>query len=115
MTEQIITKELDEQLMTMEDALVACFGDFEEAEDGYLKVTCCGEVKYGSGLFGSDIAQCTKCGRAIVNILSPHVSPLLIERNRAQTSMPSEEFMEAAGDRIWMVYPPKEQQNDEVS
>lgn len=108
MTKQIITKELDEQLMTIEDALTACFGKFEETEDGHLKVTCCGEVRYGSGLFGSDIARCTRCGRAIINVLSPHVSPLLVERDKAQTSMPSEEFVEAIGDRMWIVYPPKE-------
>lgn len=104
----MIPKELSDQLMTVEDALTACFGGFEKTEDGYLKATCCGEIKYGSGLFGPDIAECTKCGRAIINVLSPHVSPVLVERNKSQTSMPSEDFVKAVGNRMWMVVIPKE-------
>lgn len=115
MTRQITTEELAEQLMTVEDALNACFGNFEETENGYLKTTCCGEVKYGSGLFGPDIAKCTKCGRAIINVLSPHVSPFLVERDKAQTSMPGEKFIEAVGDRMWLVCLPKEESDNETS
>lgn len=100
-----IPRGLDEMLMTVEDALTACFGGFTTEEDGYLRTTCCGEVRYGVGLFGPDIAECTKCGRAIINVLSPHASPLLLEGSSAY--FPSSELIEAIGDRLWLVCLPK--------
>jgi len=99
--------ELDARLMTLENALTACFGGFERGNDGYLTVACCGEVSYGSGLMGSDIVECTKCGRSIINVLSPHVSPLL--QDGSATHFPTDEFIEAVEDRQWVVMLPKEE------
>ena len=40
----------------------------EVIEDGdYLKATCCGSgVRYYSGIFGSDMAQCQSCGASML-------------------------------------------------
>ena len=100
----IIPKEIDEKLRTLEEALTECFGGFRIGESGAMFVDCCGEVTYGSGIMGSDIVQCHKCRRAAIMILSPHVSPLLI--NGSTTSAPTQEFMDAVGERCWMVSPP---------
>jgi hypothetical protein len=97
-----IPEELNSKLLTIEDALTECFGGFNVAEDGLITVQCCGEINYGYGIMGCDIIQCKKCKRAVINILSPHVSPLLIRGST--TSIPTDEFMEAVGDRNWMVF-----------
>ena len=97
-------------LMSLEDALIACFGEIASGDgenEGY-KVECCGKVTYGSGIIGSDVAQCQGCGRKIVNVLSPHTSPLLIDWDRNVTGIPSEEMMAALWDTPWMVILPEE-------
>ena len=95
-------------LMSLEDALVACFGSVAsgDGEDEGYKVMCCGtdDVRYGSGIMGSDIAQCRKCGRKIVNVLSPHVSPILIKGST--TAAPPEEMIEALFETPWLVIIP---------
>lgn len=110
--EEIIDKY---NLMTLENALVACFGSIDSGDgeaNGY-KVSCCGNVTYGSGLFGSDIAQCEKCGRRIVNVLSPHTSPFLIDWDSHTTSIPADEALAALWETPWMVIMPDKEDTDE--
>ena len=95
-----LPEEIDRELMTLEDALTKCFGGFEDRY-GSLFVKCCGDVKYGSGVMGSDSARCEKCGKGIVMVLSPHVSPLLLRSG--YTHSPSDQLIEAVGDRKWML------------
>ena len=102
-----IPDELNERLRTLKDALAECFGEYSTGDNGALFVECCGKVTYGSGIMGTDIAQCEKCKRAVVNILSPHVSPLLIQGS--VTHAPPDDFIKAIGVRCWVVYQPEEQ------
>jgi len=100
-----LPKELTDQLYTVEDALTQCFGGYRRGPDGDLFVDCCGKVTYGSGIMGPDIAECQACHRAVVNVLSPHVSPLLIRDSTV--CLPSDEFIDAVGIKCWMACPPK--------
>lgn len=101
-----IPKELDERLFKIEDALTKCFGGYRVGENDNIFVDCCGEVTYGCGIIGSDIVRCHGCGRKVINVLSPHVSPLLI--NGSTTSIPSQEMLDAIGERCWIVIIPGE-------
>lgn len=92
-----------EGLMEIREALVACFGGYQEGEDGTVTVECCGEIRYGSGIIGTDLVECLGCGKRIINVLSPHVSPYLIDWSSHCTHFPSEEFVEEVGDRQWMM------------
>ena len=92
----------DIPLKTLEDALTTCFGGFKD--DGeYITVECCGEINYGSGIMGTDIVTCKGCGKEIRNVLSPHVSPLLINPTMHTTAIPTVEFFNEVGDKCWIV------------
>ena len=103
--------ELTDKLKTMEAALTECFGGYTDT-DGWLTVECCGPVTYGSGCIGSDIVRCKACGRSVINVLSPHVSPLLIRGST--TSLPSDELVEAIGERCWLVVLPDKTGGNDV-
>lgn len=95
-------------LLSLEDALIKCFGEIasgDGVDEGY-KVECCGEVRYGSGIMGTDIAKCQNCGRAIINVLSPHVSPILIKGST--TAVPPDDMIDALFDTPWLVRIPEE-------
>jgi len=94
---------IDENCFTVEDALHKAFE--KVWEDGeYLKAECCGKgIRYWSGLLGPDMAKCIICGNEIRWILSPHVSPILIDYDKNCTSMPNEEFIKEIGDKQWQV------------
>ncbi len=101
----MLPKEVDGRLRTLEDALREAFGGFAVREDGSYHAEHCGaEVKYYMGIMGPDMAECQVCHSSIRNVLSPHVSPLLIGENC--THVPSEELIQAVGDRQWWVNKP---------
>ncbi len=110
----ILSPEMDAQLFTLEDALTQAFGGFEQRKDESFHAECCDrEVGYKTGIFGPDMAKCSKCGAKILNVLSPHVSPFLIQDGT--TGSPNEEFIEAVGDRQWMVVAPWSSNDRNVS
>jgi len=96
-----IPKEIDEKLFTLKDALTNCFGSYETHENGRITVSCCGRIRYYSGLIGGDMVECESCKKMVFNVLSPHVSPFLI--GDGVTHMINEEFVKAIGNRCWMV------------
>ena len=101
-SKRILPDEITAQLRTCREALTECFGGYEE-DDQYFTVKCCGPIRYGSGIFGTDIVKCEGCGKKILMILSPHVSPLLI--SGSTTAIPTQELFDEVGDKCWMVFP----------
>ena len=101
MSEALTNVPLVDECLSLRNALHAAFA--RVWEDGeYLRAECCGkEPRYMSGIFGSDLVECRVCGTRVVNILSPHVSPLLL--HGSSTHIPTSEFMEAVGEKCWYV------------
>ena len=92
---------------SLDECIRATFDSVWETADGALHAKCCGaEVRYTSGILGTDGAQCETCGSRMVNVLSPHVSPVLVTRDAApegnSTRMPSEEFVQRMDGRVWL-------------
>lgn len=99
-----LAKFLDEECRTLEEALKVAFDEVYDGDEGYVKARCCGgEVRYRSGLYGTDFAQCPTCKSEIRMILSPHVSPILLGPGTGCTHMPTDELVDAVGDRLWWV------------
>jgi len=54
---------------------------------------CCGErMEVRSGIIGVDYAKCRKCGKAIGNVMSPHINGGYIV---------NDDFVKQHGDRTW--------------
>lgn len=98
-------KELDEFLAAcrpIKEAMEAAFDEVWSEDGERLKARCCDtEVIYMSGIFGEDMAYCEACKSEIRMILSPHVSPILLDKNT--TSFPSDELIDRVGENIWFV------------
>ena len=87
---------------TLKDAMGSVFDAVEE-RDGAFFATCCGKpCIYQSGLVGTDRAYCGVCGSEVLLLLSPHVSPLLLDFGRACTHMPTDELADALDGRFWL-------------
>lgn len=96
--------------LTMDEALAACvtrdeaLSVFERTEeDGDLtRVFCCGEpAKISDGIFGAKV-ECPHCNARAVDATSPMYSPFL-ERGNAFVTCPSQEWVDAFGNRTWLV------------
>ena len=95
-------KWIDENCLTLEEALQAVFSRFWETETGHVKAECCRkEVKYWTGICGPDMARCEVCGAEIRHILSPHTSPLLM--GQGCVYIPTDELIDAVGEKVWCV------------
>ena len=89
------------QCRPLREALALAFDEVYE-DGGYLKAKCCGqEVRYKSGIFGTDFAYCDTCKSEIRLILSPHVSPILL--GNGYTRSPSNKLIEWVGENEWWV------------
>ena len=102
-------EELKTSCVTLREALMAQFGDVRDVGDGYMKVSCCGSednMVYGQGI-GPDRAHCKKCGREILDALSPFVSPFLRVSSGA-VCVPSSKAFEEFGEKTWFVVPYKQ-------
>jgi hypothetical protein len=88
---------------SLDDCIAATFDRVWTTEDGHLHAECCGqEVTYSYGIFGPDQARCKACGSAMVNVLSPHVSPVLLAPAGNYTHFPSEKFAKEMEGRNWL-------------
>lgn len=94
--------ELLASCLPMRQALEAAFDRVWDTDDEMTHAECCGsEVAYTSGIFGGDAAQCRTCGSRVANVLSPHVSPILMSPEGNYTHIPSEKFIAEVGNRNW--------------
>lgn len=86
--------------VTMADALTV-FDSTEDREDG-IYVTCCGApARITSGILG-DKVECPRCGARAVDATSP-MFLLLLERVGSSLEIPSPAWIDAFGERTWLV------------
>jgi hypothetical protein len=98
------------ELLSLEEARAACvtmadaltvFDVAEDREDGTY-VTCCdAPARITGGIFGNKVA-CPRCGAEAVDATSPMFSPLL-ERTGSSMEIPSPAWIDAFGERTWLV------------
>ena len=77
----------------LKSVVVLCFDENIELRGDECHPYCCGDrMNTKSGVMGTDYAKCRVCGKAIGNLLSPHING---------GGIPSSEWIEKHSYRTW--------------